>query len=76
MSQVLVRNIDSAVLQKLKLRAQNNQRSLEAELRIVLEEAVAESNADAFADVAKVRALFAGRKFSDSAELIRENRER
>ena len=42
MPQVLVRDIETDVLEKLKRRAQKNHRSLEAELRVVFEQAVAE----------------------------------
>ena len=40
MPQVLVRDIETDVLEKLKRRAQKNHRSLEAELRVVFEQAV------------------------------------
>ncbi len=37
MAQVLIRNIDDAVVRKLRARAKANGRSLEAELRLMLE---------------------------------------
>jgi antitoxin FitA len=76
MPQVLVRNLSPAVLEKLKARARQNGRSLEAELRLILQRAAGEPAADLLTGVERVRALFAGRTFSDSAELLREDRDR
>jgi plasmid stability protein len=77
MPQVLVRDIETDVLEKLKRRAQKNHRSLEAELRVVFEQAVAEPEAgNVEAAMARVQEMFAGRRFSDSAELLREDRDR
>ena len=81
MAQVLIRGLRPEVVEKLKARARRNGRSMEAELRVVLQEAADErwtykDWATAQAALKKVRALFAGRTFSDSTELIREDRER
>jgi len=76
MAQVLIRDVPPEVVERLKVRAQRNRRSLEAELRVIVEKAVEESIEDMLAEVDRVRALFAGRTFGDSAELIREDRER
>jgi antitoxin FitA len=76
MAQVLVRDVEPTVIEKLKARAKENGRSLEAELRLILQRAAGDDIDDALAEVERVRALFAGRTFSDSAELVREDRER
>ena len=79
MPQVLVRDVQAEVLAKLKRRAQRNHRSLEAELRVIFEEAVAESpngNNDIQAALARVQELFVGRRFTDSAQLLRQDRDR
>jgi plasmid stability protein len=76
MAQVLVRDVAPDIVNRLKLRAQRNQRSLEAELRIIFEDAVQEPAQDRRAEVERIRALFAGRQFSDSAALLREDRDR
>jgi len=76
MAQVLVRGLDPAVIRELKLRARRHRRSLQAELRDILEQAAALSVADARAKVEQIRAMFSGRKFSDSAALIRRGRTR
>jgi antitoxin FitA len=77
MAQVLVRGLDDEVVDRLKERAARNGRSLEAELRVVLI-AMAERKpvADPLAEARKIREMFAGRQFSDSTELIREDRDR
>lgn len=75
---VLVRNIDNDTLNKLKEKAAANNRSLQAELKKLLE-------MHAGPDIEKVRAMAResiekykaeGRKFSDSTKDIREDRER
>lgn len=38
MAQVIIRNLDEEVVARLKRRARGNERSLEAELRVILEE--------------------------------------
>ena len=78
MPQVLVRNVDPGVLARLQQRARRPDRSLEAELRVIFGEAVAAPDArvNVEAETERVRGLFAGRVFSDSTELLREDRER
>ncbi|MCW9706148.1 FitA-like ribbon-helix-helix domain-containing protein [Fodinibius salsisoli] len=75
---VLVRNIDEETLDKLKKKAAANNRSLQEELKELLE-------MHAGPDIEKVRAMAResirkykaeGRKFSDSTKDIREDRER
>ncbi|MBI1893229.1 MAG: Arc family DNA-binding protein [Candidatus Rokubacteria bacterium] len=72
----MVSNVDPSIVHKLKLRARRHHRSFQAELRAILEQAVALSVAGARAKVEEVRAMFAGRRFSDSAALIRRDRAR
>lgn len=76
MPQVLVRDLDPAVIEKLKLRARRHHRSLQAELKDILEQAVTMNTADVRAGVKRIRSLFVGRTFSDSAALIRKDRAR
>ena len=76
MAQVLVRNVAPEVVSQLKRRAERNKRSLEAELRIIFQEAVDEPVSDMQAEVNRVRALFSGQTFDDSTELLREDRAR
>lgn len=76
MPHVLIRELDPSVIRKLKSRARRHRRSLQAELKEIMEQAATASPADVLARVERVRAMFRGRKFSDSAALIRRDRAR
>jgi antitoxin FitA len=76
MAQVLVRNLPTEVVRKLKMRAQQHRRSLQEELKDILEQAAQQNAKDVQAKVNQVGKLFAGRKFSDSSDLIRQDRAR
>jgi len=76
MGQVLVRNLSTEVVRKLKIRAQQHRRSLQEELKDILEQAARQNAKDVQAKVNQVRKLFAGRKFGDSSDLIRQDRAR
>jgi plasmid stability protein len=76
MAQVLIRDVEPEVIEDLKRRAKQNGRSLEAELRQILRSAVRTVEEETLAELERVRALFAGRQFSDSAALLREDRDR
>ena len=76
MGQVLVRNLRAQVVRKLKLRARQHRRSLQEELREILEQAAQQNSTDARAKVNQIRKMFAGRRFSDSSELTRRDRAR
>jgi plasmid stability protein len=75
MAQVLIRNLDGTTVTRLKRRAKRHGRSLASEVRTILQEAVTEGS-DWKAQVEQVRAMFEGRAFSDSTELVREDRDR
>ncbi len=77
MAQVLVREVEPEVIERLKERARKNGRSLEAELRLIFREAVQEKTPTSAAEeLERVRALFSGRSLSDSTELLRNDRQR
>ena len=82
MNQVVIKDLDPIIIEKLKLRAQRQGRTLEAELKVILEEAAAEEvdraalKAVAWERIERSRAKYAGQTFSDSAELLREDRQR
>jgi plasmid stability protein len=77
MANALVRDLDDAVYERLKARAAGNNRSLEAELREILVAASRQvSAAAARARAAEIRQRLSGRPHSDSAGLIREDRDR
>ncbi len=76
MANALVRDLDDQVYERLKARAVGNNRSLEAELREILVAASKQvSMAEARARAAEIRQRLSGRTHSDSAELIREDRD-
>ncbi len=75
MAQVLIRNLDDNTVQTLKQRAKRHGRSLASEVRAILQDA-AGSGIDWRQQVEQVRALFEGRSFSDSTDIVREDRDR
>jgi plasmid stability protein len=76
MAQIIVRNLDDTIVDRLKARARDNDRSLEAEVRQILEQSAKVDNAQARLIVMEWRKKLQGRKFADSVELIREDRDR
>ncbi len=78
MASVTVRNLDDDVVAALKQRAKANNRSLEAELRVVLVRAVRGYDAEEFLALAdRIRAMTPkDRPQTDSVELLREDRRR
>ena len=77
MPDVLVRDLDNEIVKRLKRKAAEKGRSLQAEVRSILNEAATRSELKDEAEVArKIRAAFKGRKQTDSVELLREDRSR
>jgi plasmid stability protein len=76
MADVLIRGIEPEVIERLMARAHAKGLSLEAELRLILREAANQDKASTATELGRIRALFAGRAFSDSAELLRADRNR
>jgi plasmid stability protein len=76
MAGVLIRNLDEQTVDLLKKRATRNGRSLQAELREIIERAAKIDVVDGRALAAQIRRELSGRPHSDSAELIAEDRRR
>lgn len=77
MAQVLVRDLNTESYNRLKMRAVRNQRSLQAELKGILQAAATASPLEeVLEEVQTVRRMFAERTFDDSTELLRADRER
>ncbi len=76
MAEILISDLDDDVVKRLKKRAHRNGRSLEAEVKAILEEAVRVDMESARELADAVRAGLKGRTFGDSADLIREDRDR
>jgi antitoxin FitA len=77
MAQVLVRQLNDKVVDRLKKRAKEHGRSLQSEVKTILEEAVPDyERAWKRIDSLRLRLKGSGRKFGNSADLIREDRDR
>jgi antitoxin FitA len=77
MAQLLVRDLDPAVVARLKEQARQNHRSLQGEVKAILEQAAATATRDeALAMIDKWQRRWGDRVFSDSTQLIREDRDR
>lgn len=77
MAQLLIRGLEPEIIDRLKTRAKSHHRSLQGEAKLILEEASQEMTIEEFkARAKKIRGSFGNKKFSDSAELIREDRDR
>ena len=79
MAQVVVREIEDETFAALKNRAQRHRRSLEAEIRLILSDAARHERADkVWAAIDRFRAGLeqSGRRFADSATLVRRDRAR
>jgi plasmid stability protein len=76
MAQVLVRDLDKALIERLKARAEQHGRSLQVELKLILQQAAGPDMAEARKLAARLRRKLAGRAHSDSAVLVAEDRAR
>jgi len=76
MAQLTVRRIDPEVVRRLKLRAAQHGRSAEAEHRAILERVLGTGSDDFWAEAARLREKTRGRSYTDSADLVREDRDR
>ena len=79
MAEILVRDVDPAVVERLEERARKNGHTLEGEAKIILERSAGEEklSMSEFRKLCdEIKSGFKGREFSDSAELIREDRDR
>jgi plasmid stability protein len=77
MAQLLVRDLDDHVMARLKEQARRNRRSLQAEARAILEAAALRYTKEEALEVFQAwQRRFRARPMSDSADLIREDRDR
>lgn len=76
MTQALVRDLSPATLNRLRVSARRHGRSLQAELRRILEEAARASVADTRVVAARLRRALAGRRHTDSGALQTGDRRR
>lgn len=77
MPNVLVRDVEPEILEKIKNRAAKNGRSLQTEVQIILKDAAAKPEPLSDLETArKIRSMLNVKNQSDSAELLREDRQR
>lgn len=77
MAQLLVRQLNDKVVARLKKRAKEHGRSLQSEVKMILEEAVPDyERAWKRSDSLRLRLKRSGRKFGNSADLIRKDCDR
>ena len=81
MAQVIIRNLDDALVQALKARAKRNGRSLEQELREIVTDAARPSRPEILERIDRIRVQASKNKSpatrkSDSVDLLREDRDR
>ena len=76
MSEVLVRNLNRKTIEVLKRRAAGHHRSLQQELKVVLEEASRWESLDAESAARRIRANLSKKRirYSDSGEFQAEDR--
>jgi len=79
LGQVVIRNLDDRVIERLKQRAAAERKSLEQCLREVLSEAVKPSRAELLAEVERIRAMTPprepGKQYPTAEELVRASRD-
>jgi len=75
-SRVLIRDLELAVLERLEARARRHGRSLQAELKSILEAASAGDLLDARIVADRIRTALQGRRRSDSGTSQAEDRRR
>jgi plasmid stability protein len=76
MPDILVRGLKAETVKRLKARARRHGRSLQREAKLLLEQAAGAGPEEIARMLDGWKRKFAGRKFPDSADLIREDRDR
>lgn len=79
MADIVLRNLEEGLKEKLRLRAAGNQRSMNAELREIVSAALAQPRRGSPSELKKlaadIRSLSAGRAQTPSEDLLRESRD-
>ena len=79
MGQVVIRNLDDSVLERLKAKAAEQNKSLEQSLRELLAEAARPSRAELIAEAERIRAMTPPKKpgvrYPTAEELVRQSRD-
>jgi plasmid stability protein len=76
---IVLRNLEDDLKERLRLRAASNQRSMNAELREVVSAALTQPRRGSLTDLKKlavdIRSLSAGRRQTPAEDLLRDNRD-
>ena len=79
MGQVVIRNIDDRVIERLRARAVANRKSLEQSLRELLTDAARPSRSELIAELERIRAMIPPRApgvvYPSAEQLVREDRD-
>lgn len=75
MPSVHIRGLSGPTLEKLRARARRNDRSLQAELKLILEEAAGRDWSDTLARAERMSRQLARRVHDDSTQLIARDRQ-
>jgi len=76
MANILIRNIDRRIVERLKRRARRNRRSLNAELQTIVERAALSDMIEGRSLAARIRRKLSDRTHGDSALLVADDRRR
>lgn len=76
MAQVIVKGIDTSVIERLKAHAKQHKTTLQAEVKEILEQASRQDMVTARKVAAQLRRKLGARSHSDSAALLAEDRNR
>ena len=76
MPDILIRGLEPETIRQLKARAKRHGKSLQSEVKLLVELATGAGTQHVVAMFDRWQQRFAGRKFSSSVRLIREDRDR
>lgn len=76
MRAISVRNVPEDVYAGLQAMAKTNRRSLQEQIKLILEQEVKLNKKSFLADAAEWRKKFQGRKFKDTVKDVRKDRQR
>ncbi len=76
MARVLIRNLDERTVARLKERAARNDRSLQAELQMIVERAAMTDVIEGRALAARIRRKLGNRQHTDSTAMLSADRKR
>jgi antitoxin FitA len=76
MPDILVRGLEEETVNRLKAKASQHGRSLQGEVKLLIERAAGTGGEEVAEVLKRWKDRFSGRRFSSSARMIREDRDR